>query len=172
VQNNDVVLSWQAGSDAQTPAKGLTYNLRVGTNSGGSGVVPCQCDPVTGQRRVPEMGNAQHRLFATLTNLPFGNYYWSVQSVDGTFAGSPFAPEQRFSIGAPLITRLLPQPGGTYVLSATGLPGLHCTVEASVNLVQWTGITNLVVSPGGLLEFRDLTATNYPWRFYRLKAPW
>ena len=35
VSGQNVTLSWSAASDTQTPADGLTYNLRVGTSSGG-----------------------------------------------------------------------------------------------------------------------------------------
>jgi hypothetical protein len=108
VINNGVSFSWQSGSDAQTPTAGLTYNLRVGTLPGGVDVVSPHSDPVTGRLRVPQMGNAQHRRAATLTNLSVGTYYWSVQTVDGTFAGSGWAPEQAFVVttGPPVAVTL------------------------------------------------------------------
>jgi len=93
------ILSWNAASDGQTPVNGLTYNLRVGTTPGGSNVVSPQAAS-TGFRRLPAMGNAQHRLSAVLTNLPYAGpyatYYWSVQAVDTAFAGSAFADEGSF----------------------------------------------------------------------------
>lgn len=90
-----VILSWNAGSDTQTPADGLTYNVRVGTTPGGSDIVSAQAAP-DGYRRLPQMGNAQHNHSFILRNLAYGTYYWSVQAIDTSFAGSPFAAEGTF----------------------------------------------------------------------------
>lgn len=94
-------LNWLAGSDAETPAKGLTYNVRVGTSSGGTETL----SPLAltdGTRLLPAFGNAQGRLFLPLQNLTPGiTYYWSVQTIDGAFAGSAFAPESTFWVYAP-----------------------------------------------------------------------
>lgn len=100
---NGVVLSWGAASDTETPALGLTYNVRVGTTPGGCDVLSPHSDSATGFRRVAAMGNAQMRRFTILTNLASGCYYWSVQAVDTAFSGGPFAVEGRFSIGLPPI---------------------------------------------------------------------
>jgi len=97
VTSSGAILSWSAGSDAQTPAAGLSYNIRVGTNSGGISVVAPAANVATGFRRLPQLGNAQERHFSAL-NLPPGSYFWSVQSVDSAFAGSPFAREASFVI--------------------------------------------------------------------------
>ena len=103
-----VILEWLAASDAQTPSRGLTYNVRAGTTPGGTQLVAPQSDPVTGRRHLPHLGNAQHRLFAVLTNLAVGTYYWSVQSVDTAFGASPFADESTFVItsGPPVAATL------------------------------------------------------------------
>jgi hypothetical protein len=94
-----VRLSWDAGSDSETPSAGLTYNVRVGTSAGACDVLSPLADPNTGWRRIPQMGNAQKRLFLMLTNLSYGsNYYWSVQSIDNAMAGGAFAAETNFTI--------------------------------------------------------------------------
>ena len=51
-----------------------------------------------GKRRLPAIGNANHRLTWTITNLTGGMFYWSVQAVDHSFAGSAFAIEQSFFV--------------------------------------------------------------------------
>jgi len=88
--------SWQPASDTQTPAAALTYNIRVGTTPGGSDIVSPEAHPATGRRRLPAMGNAQHRLTFQMQNVPNRMLYWSVQAVDSSFAGGPFAPEGTF----------------------------------------------------------------------------
>jgi hypothetical protein len=53
-----VNLVWDAASDSQTPAVGLTYNLRVGTMPGGTQIAAPMADTGTGFRRVPQIVNS------------------------------------------------------------------------------------------------------------------
>ncbi len=94
-----VTLTWDAAIDPNTPSAGLTYEVRVGTTPGGVDVVSPRADPVTGLRRVVEAGNAGQSRMYRLEGLAPGTYYWSVQAVDNTYAGSPFAPEASFTVG-------------------------------------------------------------------------
>lgn len=128
VTNDSVTLTWAAATDPHTPAAGLTYNVRVGTNSSGGQIVSPQSDPVTGQRRVPQMGNAGQRFFSTLTNLPLGQYFWSVQTVNHSFVGSPWSAEQTFLV--------------------TNAPASVATLPAS-NALCCSALLNGVVIPGG-----------------------
>lgn len=93
ITGNSITFAWAAASDPQTPAPGLTYNLRVGTTPGGNEVSSGMAAG-TGYRRVAAMGNVQHNLSWTLKGLPARTYYWSVQAVDAAWAGGPWAPEQ------------------------------------------------------------------------------
>ena len=94
------MLSWAPGTDAETPAAGLTYNLRVGTTPGGVDVVSPLADPATGARAIFDFGNAGSDTRRRLRSLSPGTYYWSVQSVDNRFAASPFAREATFTVSA------------------------------------------------------------------------
>ena len=95
---NRLTLSWSAAVDAETPAAALSYNLRVGTTPGGSQILSAMADPATGFRRVAQLGNAQERLSWAVELPPtWKAVYWSVQAVDGAYAGSPFAPEDCFA---------------------------------------------------------------------------
>jgi len=91
-----VVLSWNAAADGQTPPAGLSYNLRIGTTPGGSQVTAAMANAANGYRRVVQLGNGQERTLWWIRLLRQGVHYWSVQAVDGGFAGGPFAPEQSF----------------------------------------------------------------------------
>jgi len=92
----------------------LTYNVRVGTNSGGGQILSPESGS-DGFRRVAQAGNAQQRLGITLRGLTAGTtYYWSVQSVDSSFAGSPFSAEGTFVVGAPGVLT-----GPSLIVSAT-----------------------------------------------------
>ena len=143
ITNNSAVLRWDAATDPHTPAPGLTYNVRVGTTPGGGQVVPPQSDPNSGQRWLPQMGNAEHRLFSVFTNLPVGLYYWSVQTVNHSFVGSAWAAEQTFAI--------------------TSGPPVVATLPAS-NVLCCSALVNGLVTPGGLATrawFEWGPTTNY-----------
>ncbi len=91
----EVTFSWDAASDAETPANGLSYNLRVGTSPGDEDVFCGMADLSSGLRRLPATGNAQQRLSWPLQQVPCGGtLYWSVQAVDTAFAGSAWVAEQ------------------------------------------------------------------------------
>jgi hypothetical protein len=90
-------LSWNPGSDIETPASGLTYNLRMGTYPAGINIVPPMSSS-TGYRQIVGMGNAFQNLAWTIKALKRGTYYWSLQSIDHSFIGSPFSAESNFSV--------------------------------------------------------------------------
>ena len=98
VQGRGVTLSWDDATDEETPAPGLTYNLRVGTAPGAVNVMPPLADAASGQRWVPGRGNVDHNTRWRLDNLRAGTYYWSVQAIDPSFKGSSFAEEGSFTI--------------------------------------------------------------------------
>jgi predicted nucleotidyltransferase len=98
--DTEVTFSWDASLDTQTPSAGLSYNLRIGTTPGGSEICSAMADAGIGHRYVPQLGNAQMRTSWTLELPTRAVYYWSVQAVDGAFAGSPFAPEEVLGTGA------------------------------------------------------------------------
>ncbi|MEZ4655100.1 MAG: hypothetical protein R3E12_16280 [Candidatus Eisenbacteria bacterium] len=88
--------TWSGGSDSQTPAAGLSYNLRLGTTPGGVELMAPMAEVPGGRRRIPALGNAQQaqsRPVDISSVVPGTTIYWSVQSVDGAWAGGPFASE-------------------------------------------------------------------------------
>ena len=102
VIGNTVTFSWAPASDNETPATGLSYNLRVGTSPGGGDIFAGMADLSTGLRRIAEIGNVQQQLSWSLSDLSLGTiYYWSVQGIDTTFAGSPWATEATFNTPLP-----------------------------------------------------------------------
>lgn len=98
VTGSNVVLSWNDSTDNETPTNQLTYNVYVGTASGTTDVVSPMSNLNTGYRKVVGIGNSQYKNQMILENLPDGNYYWAVQSIDNQYEGSLFSVEQTFSI--------------------------------------------------------------------------
>ncbi|MFH0756836.1 MAG: FG-GAP-like repeat-containing protein [Bacteroidota bacterium] len=93
-----VMFSWDQALDQQSVQGGLSYNIRVGTTPGGCDLVSPMSDPVTGYRRITELGNTQMNAAWKIDSLPVGKYYWSVQAIDQSFAGGSWAPEDSFII--------------------------------------------------------------------------
>ncbi|UCH62481.1 MAG: VCBS repeat-containing protein [Fidelibacterota bacterium] len=101
VNQDTVTLSWNISTDTEPDAGGLSYNLRVGTTSGGVGLISPHANTTSGFRLIPALGNVQENLSWNLYDLPDGTIYWSVQSIDHALAGSAFAEEQTFDIAVP-----------------------------------------------------------------------
>jgi hypothetical protein len=57
-------------------------------------------DASTGRRRVSALGNVQKRTSWSVELTGAGPFYWSVQAIDASYAGSPFASEQSTLITA------------------------------------------------------------------------
>jgi hypothetical protein len=91
-----MMFNWDAAADAETPAAGLTYNLRVGTTPGGAEICGAMADASTGCRTIPAFGNTNHNTSwkIELPDPPSPVYYWSVQALDACLEGSAFAVEQ------------------------------------------------------------------------------
>ncbi len=96
VAGGSVWLSWRPATDFNQIG-GLTYNVRLGTRPGSGNVVPAM-SLTNGYRQVVDFGNAGVRTNAFLTNLVGETFYWSVQAVDNSYFGGPFAPEQSFVV--------------------------------------------------------------------------
>ncbi|MCB0720238.1 MAG: T9SS type A sorting domain-containing protein, partial [Bacteroidetes bacterium] len=90
------ILEWNSATDTETQQTGLSYNIRVGTTSRGHDIVSDLNRPSPGAGR-SGIGNVGYSLTRRL-DLPDGQYFWSVQSVDNSFARSAWAPEQSFIV--------------------------------------------------------------------------
>ncbi|MEG5042660.1 MULTISPECIES: FG-GAP-like repeat-containing protein [unclassified Microcoleus] len=121
ITSEGVILSfpggWGAPLDAQTPNQGLSYNLRVWTTRpnptpGGDPIKEYIVGPMSsddGTRQVVQLGNVHQANPNSSSNsyspgwllkpdylIPGQTYYWSVQAIDGAWAGSPFSETQSF----------------------------------------------------------------------------
>ncbi|OFY65607.1 MAG: hypothetical protein A2Y71_16695 [Bacteroidetes bacterium RBG_13_42_15] len=93
---NSISLSWDKSTDSTTPQNGLTYNIYIGSLSGNTDISTPQSSVPGGYRRVVRAEN--HSNTRIIKNLPAGSYFWSVQALDNSFAGSAFAAEAGFTI--------------------------------------------------------------------------
>ncbi|MFQ5823329.1 MAG: FG-GAP-like repeat-containing protein [bacterium] len=141
ISGSSVTLSWDAADDLETPKDGLTYNIRLGTTPGGIEIITPMADIATSFRRIAAMGNVNHNKTWIVNNLPNGVYYWSVQAIDHSFAGSAFADEQSFTVGPAL--SIFPKildfglnlTSQTFTISNQGSADLTWTLETTENWI-------------------------------------
>ncbi len=103
VAGDTVKLSWTASSDAQTPSRSLTYNVRIGTSTGISDILSANADLTTGKLRAQTNGNVGYSTNILIQSLPNGTYFWQVQAIDNSFLGSEFSIEAQFEITGSLV---------------------------------------------------------------------
>ena len=163
--DNAVMLSWNSATDDQTLASGLTYNVRAGTTPGGNNLLSGHVNATNGFRRVPAMGNAMLRHSLPLTGLTNGQtVYWSVQAVDTSFAGGPFATETSV-VSLPVLSVSLNSQPSTLNLSWTPPTfGWLLQLTPSLNASNW------ITAPSGSANPATLPSTNGA-QFYRLPQP-
>jgi hypothetical protein len=141
---NQLNLSWGNGSDAETPALGLYYNLMVGNSTKNntivSGIYGGSSNPTAGY-----FGNMMQRKSIALNiNLSNGTYYWYVQTIDTGLAKSSWSARQSFIVGttadttAPTISS-----GSASVVASSTATITWTTNEASNSTVNYGKTTAL-----------------------------
>jgi hypothetical protein len=141
------LLAWDYALDNETPDLGLTYNLRIGTTPGGNEVLSSM-SAANGYRKISAPGNCENRPFYKIYGLPDGRYYWSVQAIDNSFVGSPFAGEQHFDIGVGNTDELQP----TQILSIITSPNpFRGSTQVSVSVKKAADMTISVYNIKGEL---------------------
>ena len=156
INSNNITLGWDKSVDNETPQNGLTYNVIIGTSPGACNILSPMSDWNTGRRRVVSFGNAGHLNKKIIKNLHNGRYYWSVQAIDNTFAGSKFSEEQSFSIPnnfsdtepASLNTPLHFNEGGSHPGDGHGIDMNFVSINGSGNITVNQINTTPQNSPG------------------------
>ena len=92
VQGGDAVFQWESGFDLESDPAGLTYNLRVGTQSGADDVHWAEL--LIDVENTVTAGRCGHHREKVLAIQPgVDHYYWAVQTVDDGMARSPWSVE-------------------------------------------------------------------------------
>jgi PKD repeat protein len=97
IQGGNIILSWDPVTTDNTNIKSLSYNVSVGTTSGGINIVAPNSSTTTGFRKISGMGNGQLDTMYVLKNLKRQTYYWRVQAVDNSFKGGSFSSQSSFT---------------------------------------------------------------------------
>jgi hypothetical protein len=174
IDANKVTLSWNKATDTNTPQNSLTYNVRMGTVAGGSGIVGPMASGTNGYRRIPARGNADLKSDGYLvTDLTSGRYYWSVQAVDQAYAGGSWATEGQFYIleapGASAATNITETSFTANWATSAGATGYRIDVATD------STFTNIVAGYDNM-DAGDVTSTSITGLssgtiyYYRLRA--
>ena len=112
--NDSVLLQWSGADDTETPSRGLSYDVRVGTRPGDQNVVSTAGrHTLQGRARTlapldfPAAPTPYQQFFNTngapgliVADLQPGRYYWSVRTRDEGLAVSPWSREQCLSVSS------------------------------------------------------------------------
>ena len=98
VSGDYAVISWSRVNDVQSPQMAISYNVMVGSQSGGIDVVSPQSEISDGKRFIVGSGNAGNNDFMVFRSLRPGDYYFRVQAIDQAFEGSQFSEEGVFTV--------------------------------------------------------------------------
>ncbi len=86
-------LTWNPGTDIETPQAALTYNLHIVDNTSGEVIMPGMANTSTGARSIPAMGNTNQSRAWTIGGLTPGHTYKVyVQTIDNGLKASGFSP--------------------------------------------------------------------------------
>ena len=98
VTSTGITFRWTEGADTETAASQLTYNLRLGTSSGGNELISAVVIGGAANKGA-EPGNIGQTLLKQFS-VPVGvdSLFWSVQTVDAGFERSAFATENTIVI--------------------------------------------------------------------------
>ena len=175
----DVVISWNDGSDAETPVDALTYSLKIGTSEGGEEILASGAN-ANGVRNTGTKGNAENNKSWKLT-LPTGTYYVAVQAVDASFIGSEFSATKEFAV---TIANKLGDSNGDDSVNILDLTSnldyilgndLKVFVEevadvngdGKINVTDISGIVNIILTDPGAAQ--GSTYDPYNWEYFSNK---
>ena len=98
---NKITLKWNKASDNETSQDGLSYNVSIGTYPDTIDICSPMADISNGFRRIATMGNSQLDTSYLLNSnnlIVCQEYYYKVQAIDNSFAGSPFSVSSTFFV--------------------------------------------------------------------------
>jgi len=143
--SNRAIFNWGTGSDDLSSNQSLLYNLKIGTSSGSndllSGALPYN------------NSNIGSRLIREFTNIPWGTYYWSVQSVDPSGNTSSWSEENELFIPR-IVTSTQSLPGYSFGVSRWSDINNDNLLDMAIsgNLFSGTSLTQVFINEEGLLE--------------------
>lgn len=100
IDHDTLYFSWSTSTDDHTPARGITYNLRMGTGPGKTDTYWPGANAATGTLLVQHFGNCGSDTLVVRGKPKPGMYFWAVQAIDNAYAASGFTAEGSFEVKA------------------------------------------------------------------------
>lgn len=152
--NSNVVLNWNEGSDQETPAAGLTYNLGIQNSISGEWLIsPLSLND--GTRMVSESGNMLNHMTYEADSLSPGIYHWMVQSIDQSYVPSTLAIDSFVISDLTAFDQLLPYDNSAYTI-IPDMDSIGFEWESSANAMNYR--LTLYDSVTGTVVFQNTTA--------------
>lgn len=99
IEGSTVYLTWDKTIHSNEVDEGLTYNLRVGSSSGGVDIIsPLSSYSIGQERNVVDIGAQGTNSSWKLRNLEPGTYYWAVQAINHSYRAGGWSEEGVFTI--------------------------------------------------------------------------
>ena len=181
----EMVISWRGAVDIaldgqQTPAEGLTYSMRIGTSPGASDIMAPGAD-VDGVKAAADPGNVENNLQWKI-NVPQGDYYVAIQSIDASFVGSKFTEEKKYTVTSAFKLGDSNGDDGVNVLDLTtnldyilgNNPSVFVSEVADVNddgnidVTDISAIVNIILNGNAGIS-RDSNYDPYDWEYFSNK---
>jgi hypothetical protein len=148
-QPGSVTLAWNPSPDPTV----VGYNVYYG---GASGAYTNEFSA----------GNAATTTISGLS--PGLTYYFAATAYSASGLESPFSSELSYTVPLPPAGVQIGSPSaGQFVLTVTGTAGHTYSILATQDFQTWTVIGTVKMGASGSLQFTDINAASYPWRFYR-----
>jgi len=174
----EVVLSWNSGSDKETPDEGLTYSLMIGTSEGAQDILSSGANS-DGVRSTGTKGNAENNRSWKVV-LEEGDYYVAVQSVDASFIGSKFSDSFKFTVassfklgdsnGDDTVNILDLTSNVDYILGNTPTVFVNEVADVNgdgaINVADISGIVNIIMTDGQAGTVRGAEYDPYKWEYF------
>ena len=143
--SNRAIFNWGSGSDNIDPDQSLRYNLKIGTSSGSSDLLS-SATPFNN----PNVGT---RLIREFTNIPWGTYYWSVQTIDASGIVSSWSQENELFIPR-IVNSTQSLPGYSFGVSRWSDINDDELLDIAIsgNLFSGSSLTQIFMNEDGLLE--------------------
>ena len=143
--SNRAIFNWGSGSDNIDPDQSLRYNLKIGTSSGSNDLLSSAT-----QFNNPNVGT---RLIREFTNIPWGTYYWSVQTIDASGIVSSWSQENELFIPR-IVNSTQSLPGYSFGVSRWSDINDDELLDIAIsgNLFSGSSLTQIFMNEDGLLE--------------------
>lgn len=164
-------LAPQAGNQLTVTVNGYPVTYTVSGNASLDSVArglatALNATTVSNQTRVGAQAFGDRIELRSLATNRMGTPFFLVAPSNPNVTNRQFALRYLTDPPAPRLAIKTRNPDGSLRLQLESAGGNPCWLQASADLITWTTIfTN---TTGGPLDWVDLAAAQYPWRFYRL----